>query len=235
MEHCHAVLFAVSQYPLVIALFLGAVVGSLTHCAGMCGPFVLAQIASFSSDTPKIFSRRGLLIPYHLGRLTTYCFLGVIATALASPFIHNPAFQKLAAFLLLLAGLLFIASAFSLVFPKQFSNVSFGFCAMPAWITNALTRLLPQHSLLNGYVLGMILGFLPCGLVYAAIAAVMATGSIMQSFAGMFAFAVGTMPLLMLIGISGKLLLHQKYQWIKPLSALIMVANGMVLFAMANK
>ncbi|MEI7669442.1 MAG: sulfite exporter TauE/SafE family protein, partial [Pseudomonadota bacterium] len=105
----------------------------------------------------------------------------------------------------------------------------------PNWIIQKITLLLPQNSLLNGYLLGIILGFLPCGLVYAAIIAVAATSDILLAFLGMAAFALGTMPVLMIISASGKMLLNKKYSWLKPASAILMAFNGVMLFIMAGK
>ena len=64
------------------ALFLAGLVGSLTHCAGMCGPFVLTQVGAGLETVPAAKMtewtrlRGALLIPYHLGRFTTYVLLG---------------------------------------------------------------------------------------------------------------------------------------------------------------
>lgn len=233
--HCHAA-FA-SGNSLLITLFLGALIGSLTHCSGMCGPFVLAQVSGFAAPSGKDPAKwyRALLLPYHLGRLTTYTLLGVLATSLSLPLLDSPALHLIAPLMLVVAGVIFLLSAFSELLPAKTSWINFSFCAMPAWIRQGIASLLPHHSLFSGYVLGVVLGFLPCGLVYAAILAVAATGNILQAFMGMIAFALGTMPVLMVIGVSGKIMHQRFYIWIKPLSALVMALNSMALFMMAGK
>ena len=58
-----------SNAPLVLALFMAGLVGSAGHCAGMCGPFVLAQVGARTQLNRLAGSA---LLPYHLGRGTTY-------------------------------------------------------------------------------------------------------------------------------------------------------------------
>ncbi len=237
LPHCHVALFNFGNHTLTAALFLGALVGSVSHCAGMCGPFVIAQISGFSAPAGKNAGSwyRVLLLPYHAGRLTTYTLLGVLASALSAPVLHKPAFHIISSMLLVLAGTLFLASAFSQLVPSKYFNFNFNLCGTPTWIMQLIAPLLPSHSLLAGYVLGVLLGFLPCGLVYAAIMAVAATGNILAAAAGMIAFSAGTMPMLMVISLGGKMALKRQYVWLKPAMAILMVVNSMMLFIMAGR
>ena len=65
------------------ALFLAGLAGGATHCAGMCGPFVLAQVAARAdrANTGGALRRLGgaALLPYHAGRLLGYALLGAVA------------------------------------------------------------------------------------------------------------------------------------------------------------
>lgn len=237
LPHCHEMLFNTGDHALAIALFLGALIGSLTHCAGMCGPFVLAQASGFKTPEGKSADKwyRYLLLPYHLGRLTTYTLLGIIVSAFSIPLLKIKALSILSPLLLVLAGILFLASAFSQILPARYSNLTFNLCGTPKWITERVAPLLPSNSLFSGYILGILLGFLPCGLVYAAIMAAATAGNVLESAIAMGAFAIGTMPVLVIISFGGKLLLNRQYSWIKSASAVLMVFNSMVLFAMAGK
>lgn len=237
LPHCHEVFANPHGSTLALTLFLGALVGSLTHCAGMCGPFVMAQASGFKTPEGIKPDRwyRMLLLPYHLGRLSTYTLLGMTASVISVPLLQIPALHILSPLLLVLAATLFLASAFSQILPLTYLRLNFSLCGTPAWIMKRIVPRLPSNSLLSGYILGVLLGFLPCGLVYAAIVAVAATGNILESAFGMLAFAVGTMPTLMVISMSGKLLLNKQYSWIKPASAILMAFNSMVLFVMAGK
>ena len=236
MPHCHALPIA-TAHSLYIALFMAALLGSVSHCIGMCGPFVMAQATGFAVPEGKNPATwyRALLLPYHLGRLTTYTLLGMLATMLATPLLENPHFKIIPSLMLVIAAVIFLISAFSRLFPTRLSAFNLSFCGMPSWISEKIARLLPENSLFSGYLLGIILGFLPCGLVYAAIIAVAATGNIWQAMGAMMLFALGTMPALMLIGVSGKWLHYRINSWIKPLSAILMILNSTMLFIMAGK
>ncbi|HJS32306.1 MAG TPA: sulfite exporter TauE/SafE family protein, partial [Alphaproteobacteria bacterium] len=73
---------------LIAALLVAGLIGGFAHCAGMCGPFVLGQVTAGLSGAPeraeRVFGRMAgaALIPYHLGRLTTYSALGAAAGGL---------------------------------------------------------------------------------------------------------------------------------------------------------
>ena len=75
---------------LLASLFLAGLVGSASHCVGMCGPFVLSQTVARLEAVPAADMREwrrltgAALVPYHLGRATTYGLLGVAAAYVAS-------------------------------------------------------------------------------------------------------------------------------------------------------
>lgn len=241
IAHCQPTLAIPSDttsiYMLMFALFTSALVGSIAHCSSMCGPFVLAQVSGFAvpdKKDPKTWYRH-LLIPYHLGRLTTYVGLGILVTYFMTPLFDFPELRLLAPILLAFAGVLFLASAVS----QMTSFINFGLCSTPQWLMKKVASILPSHHLWSGYILGVLLGFLPCGLVYAAIIAVSATGNVEQAALGMLAFALGTMPMLLAIGVGGNLLLRSMTThaslWVKPLLALLMTINSLVLFVIAIK
>lgn len=229
---CHAIPIG-KDTNLVLALFLGGFGGSITHCTLMCGPFVLAQISTFitTSHEPRRLDLRKLLISYHLGRMTTYIALGMLVSLLTVNILQFPALAIIPPLLLVLAGVLFLASAFSFLLPQ----LAIAFCAAPSWMMTRVGMLFPRHSLLKGYALGIMLGFLPCGLVYAALLAVASTKDPIHAAIGMAAFALGTAPALMAIGHGGYTLLPKRKTWVKAMSAALMIFNGMTLFTLAGK
>jgi uncharacterized protein len=76
---------AVERGTLLTSLFVVGLLGSISHCVGMCGPFVLGQLVARLEATPvaRLHEFRRLtgaaLAPYHLGRITTYGLLGSMA------------------------------------------------------------------------------------------------------------------------------------------------------------
>ena len=78
-----------TAWGIVGALLIAGLAGGAAHCAGMCGPFVLAQTAGRLAAVPvEKFGRLtrlggALLLPYHAGRMVTYAGLGAVGSALA--------------------------------------------------------------------------------------------------------------------------------------------------------
>ncbi|MGE0725999.1 MAG: sulfite exporter TauE/SafE family protein, partial [Alphaproteobacteria bacterium] len=77
-----------SDLALAGTLLVAGLLGGLTHCTTMCGPFVLAQVAAGLEHAGPRYGTLarlsgGALVPYHLGRLTTYVALGALGGALA--------------------------------------------------------------------------------------------------------------------------------------------------------
>ena len=225
MEHCTMNMLAVSGYSLPVGLFLGALAGSITHCIGMCGPFVLAQSSALPPSASHAWLR-ALLIPYHLGRLTTYTLLGVLAAMLIGYLPNYPSLHLIPPFLLMLASMMFLASAFA------DWQLPFGLCKAPQGLLRHVNALIPSHTIAGRYVLGVLLGFLPCGLVYAGIMAASATGNALDAALAMIGFALGTMPALMAMSLGSKFFLRYT-RFTKPIARFLMLASSFWLFVLA--
>jgi sulfite exporter TauE/SafE len=193
---------------LIGALFLAGLAGGAAHCAGMCGPFVLAQTAGRLATVPvERFGRLtrlggALLFPYHLGRATTYAGLGALGAAFAGGLSALPAMGWVRTALLTLAALLMIAAAlkrggFSL------PNPAGALLGRWAQLTGAPLLAAPAGRM-QGYLLGLALGFLPCGFLYGALAAASASGQPLTGAAAMAAFAFGTAPSLLAVALLGE-------------------------------
>ena len=108
--------------------------GGFSHCLGMCGPFVLTQISNNLSRT-KIEDFSGLkklskiaLVPYHLGRITTYSLIGLICNLLRVNLNKNFGIEILSAILMLVACGVFVSffiTQNSLKFKKFFPKIFF--------------------------------------------------------------------------------------------------------------
>ncbi len=210
---------------LLLGLFLAGAAGSTMHCVPMCGGFVLGQVADGMARIPAArlceWRRigRGALLPYHLGRLTTYAGLGAVGgTATA----RLPWFGAASAGLLLLGAALFLAHVMR-VLP--------GFDRAPAGWTRVIARLAGHTS--GGFPLGIVLGFLPCGFLYAALAAAAASGSPPLGALGMLVFGLGTMPALMAVGIAGQAAGRRWQRGIATAAPAVMLLNAALLAALA--
>lgn len=232
--HHHAPLLPPGDGDLIahaIALLLMGLAGSFTHCVAMCGPFVMAQVTAgleiASGRGYGILQRlRGAaLIPYHLGRMTTYTALGA-ASAGVIEFVGSFAgFRALAAIMLVLAALAMIAQAVGRSVPlldRLFSGQA------PMFMPRLARGLLERPTGWRGYALGVALGFLPCGLLYAAVAAASGAGSAMRGALVMAAFALGTTPGLLGVGWAG-LLFGRRWLRVTAMAAPILSLIGTVL------
>lgn len=238
LSHCQAVL--ADHGGLFLTLFLGGLMGSATHCVGMCGPFVVAQTTSLER-APGLFARvRGLaLMPYHLGRMTTYMILGVVAASLSGMVFSVPLQRGIAVVLLTVAGLLFLASAVPslkrLAGPGILPGFLHGYLArFGAALGRFAKPFFSAPTAWHRYALGITLGFLPCGLLAAALMAVAATADPISAAFGMAAFCVGTMPALFLAGAGGRYALDHLPVRFSTLARGVMVFNSLSLFIIAG-
>lgn len=172
--------------------FILGLFGSL-HCAGMCGPLALALPPTGSNAAGFVLGR----LAYNLGRLATYCLLGLLS-GLAGRIILLAGLQRWVSIglgLALLAGLL-TSRRLALSRPAT---------ALVALLKARMSGLLRRRALAALGLLGMLNGFLPCGLVYVACAAAAMAGSAWSGMASMAAFGLGTVPMMLAIGLSGRL------------------------------
>jgi sulfite exporter TauE/SafE len=218
---------------MIAGLFLAGAAGSALHCVPMCGGFVLGQVADRMASLPtgRLCEwrryRAGVLLPYHLGRMTTYAGLGAIAGAGGAALTRIP---FLAAMLLAVSAVLFVAMAVrGLAAWLPALRLPVG---IPARVRSAIAGL-NHRSPAGGYLLGIALGFLPCGFIYAALTAAIASGDPLLGAAGMAAFAAGTAPALMAVGIAGQAAGHRWRAVMASAAPFIMVLNAALLTALA--
>lgn len=223
---------AASPFGLPLSLFLGGLAASALHCVGMCGPFVLGQVIA-GAEAVGAGRRYGewqrlagaALAPYHLGRLVTYSGLGGLAGAATSLFASTEAFGWLAAFLLVLGAALMGLQAFGL---------ALGAAAPQApSIQRLAAPLLASRHPASRFGLGVVLGFLPCGLIYGALGAAAGTGSALQGATAMAAFSLGTVPALVAVGWGGVLLRRRLGHGMRWIAAPLLLLSSMLMLTLA--
>jgi len=172
--------------------FLLGLVGSL-HCAGMCGPLALALPAAGNTMPGYVLGR----VAYNTGRIVTYCLLGIVFGLAGWTFLLA-GLQRWVSIALGVALLLclFASRRLSLSRPVTFAVNQ---------LKSRMSVLLRRRSFAALAVLGLLNGLLPCGLVYVACAGAAATGGTMAGASYMTAFGIGTVPMMLAISLSGKL------------------------------
>lgn len=172
--------------------FALGLVGSL-HCAGMCGPLALALPPAGHTAASYVFGR----VAYNLGRVITYCVLGLIFGLIGKTLLLAGVQRWLSITLggILLVGL-FLSRRLALWQPV---------IALVGQLKSRMAGLLRRRSYDALLVLGLLNGLLPCGLVYVAGAGATATGDLFNGALYMLAFGLGTVPLMLAISLSGRL------------------------------
>ena len=217
------------SYGLPLSLLIAGLVGSVTHCIVMCGPFVVSQVG----DITKI--RDSALIPYHLGRMTTYVIMAIIAHSVFNlVFVYSDLKALIAVPMLLLAGIIFLVSAFpklTTLFPWALSiKIIFPLIH----IQKLSSKLIQNSNILARYGLGMLLGFMPCGLVIAALLASSTAKTLEEAIIAMMAFTIGTIPALILVAIGGSSLKQKYPQFSLRFSQIAKTISALWLFILAG-
>jgi hypothetical protein len=172
-------------------------IGSL-HCIGMCGPIAVALPLGSKSFFDRTFG--GLI--YNLGRTVTYGFMGFLFGLLGKG-IEMAGFQQWASILL---GVIMILSVFfPFLFKDQFGNAGLS-KGITGKIIAKLRAMFGNHSKSNLFIIGLLNGLLPCGLVYVAIAGAINTNDVLAGILFMVAFGLGTIPLMLAFSLAGNLI-----------------------------
>ncbi len=197
-------------------------VGSL-HCVGMCGAIALALPHPGRGWTSFITGR----LAYNLGRILTYSLIGAVFGLIG----RSLALAGIQRWISIGAG---VAILLGLVVSSRHTTPPL--VRAVGWLKNRLGSLLQQRSFSSLLLLGMLNGLLPCGLVYAAAAASLATGNLLSGVEYMAVFGLGTVPLMFGVSLSGKTLLapfRLHLQKLIPVSlalvALLLILRGLSL------
>lgn len=203
------------------------------HCIGMCGPLVVA--------IPGRTQRFSAHLLYHSGRTVTYTIagglMGGIGTGIAGivsksdidPLVVFSAIQVI--FSLIAAGFLF-----------WFGLSRIGLIREPSWMSTASPDRAPgyqkvlhlafvRQKMSGIFLIGILMGMLPCGLSFAAFARALAAACVFHGGLLVFAFSLGTIPGLLLIGTGASGLFRTYRKHLDILSGILMIAMGFSLAA----
>ena len=181
------------------AIITIAFAGSLGHCIGMCGGFIVAYSSTkidASMSKGAQFIRHGA---YNAGRVSSYISLGMVFGALGSLFLITP---ELHGALFILAGALMIITALGMfglssllhALERSFSNFSL--------FKTLFSRLIKNKGIGSFFALGVMNGFFPCGFVFFFAAKAASSASIIDGGLIMAAFGLATVPTLLALGQS---------------------------------
>lgn len=167
------------------------------HCLAMCG----GLSSAFALQLPPHIGRLRLIVLMNLGRLASYTAIGTLAGAFGQFGISLDQTRGLQTALFFAANILLLLLGLYLAGLSDFVRHIEG-AGKPVWrrLNPLLNRLLPIKSTPACFAVGLLWGWLPCGMVYSASLYALGSGSAAQGGFLMLAFALGTLPNLLAFG-----------------------------------
>ena len=165
------------------------------HCVGMCGPIALALPLNRNSLTSKISGA----ILYNVGRMLTYALLGLLFGLVGQSFVIAGYQQALS---IAVGVLILLMVLFSSKISGKFKATALLHSAIGK-LKQKLSSLFKKSSYSSLFLIGVLNGLLPCGLVYLGIAGAIATGNGLQGSLFMAVFGLGTLPAMLTLALLG--------------------------------
>lgn len=180
-----------------LTLFLLGFFGG-THCVGMCG----GLSSAFALQLPPHLNRIGLIVLLNLGRISSYVVIGLLVGLVGQVGISLDDTRAVQNGLYIAANVLLLLLGLYLAGISTAATKIEGI-GKPIWkrLNPLLNKLLPIKSVPACFGVGMLWGWLPCGLVYSASLYALGSGNALHGGLYMLAFALGTLPNLLAMGI----------------------------------
>ena len=214
--------------------FAIGLVGSF-HCVGMCGPIALALPVVFESNVKLFLSR----LLYNLGRVITYAMFGavlglfsnrIVVTyamfgAVLGLFSNRIVVIGLQQYTSIIIGVLIVLYV---VTPRKYKaklSSTKVYSSINNSIKKGFNKVTQNKSTSSFLLIGIINGFLPCGLVYVALAGAINTGGVISGAAFMALFGLGTLPVMFITSVAGKYInvgVRRKINKLVPVFAFIL-------------
>lgn len=176
--------------------FMAGLAGS-GHCLGMCGGIVAALAVAGSNAS--VGQRFRLNLAYHIGRIGTYSLLGLLAGA-ASQMALITILKPQLYWLFALANLMVMVFGLATAFGLRGWSLSLLDGAGWGFMSHVLRRAAAQASFNAFLGAGLVMGLIPCGMVYGVLITAATEGSWLDGGGRMLAFGLGTIPALLAYG-----------------------------------
>lgn len=172
---------------MLISAFILGLLGSF-HCVGMCGPIAFM----LPVDQNNAYKKLSQITVYHFGRLLSYSIIGLVFGLVGEGFYLFGFQQQLS----IAMGILMILVV---IIPQNLFNkynVSRPIYRLISKVKSSLGKALKRKTADTFLTIGFLNGFLPCGLVYMAVFASIASGNSLNGSLYMVVFGTGTIPLM---------------------------------------
>lgn len=205
-----------AEYPLFFSALIAGLLGSVSHCSIMCSPTVAAHMLYAHNNNESQYN----MVFYHLGKITTYIALGV-GSLWVGQLIFSDTLNHLSGIMLIIAGVTFIVSALQ---PKKTHKC----CDSKLQQVFPLINKLKSFSL-QYFTRGMLMGFMPCGMLLSILLMVSTTNNVLYAIFVMLLFGLSTIPALQFSGFTLLFLGKKHPDFSKKFGRIIMVINGFAL------
>ncbi|MCD6432628.1 MAG: sulfite exporter TauE/SafE family protein [Sulfurimonas sp.] len=196
---------AVNIFSIITIAFLG----SFGHCIGMCGGIIIAYSSTKIEDDWGKAKQATAHLLYSIGRVFTYVILGAMFGFLGGVAMFN---NFANGFLLIFAGIFMVLAGLSLSGKIKFLTLIEHSVSGASWYRKLFRELLHTKSLFSFFVLGMLNGLLPCGLVYFFAVTAASTASAFYGALVMLIFGLSTIPALFSLGFFVGLYKNSKFR-----------------------
>jgi len=209
----------------LLSAFIVGLLGGV-HCVGMCGGIVSALSFGLPPDR-----NLPILLAYNAGRISSYALAGALMGALGFYFSGLLPVQLAQRVLLTFAGLFLILMGLYLAgWWNALSRVERAGGLLWRRIEPLGRGLLPVRSVRHALLLGLLWGWLPCGLVYSALVWTVSAGGAVEGAMLMLAFGLGTLPNLLLMGVAAAQLTRWARQpLVRALAGALVIVFGVLL------
>ncbi len=215
---------------ILTAAFLVGLLGG-THCVGMCGGIVAALSAGVSPELQASRERVVLTqLAYNGGRISSYVLAGILFGLLGEIFANFGVLQGiplgriLGGVVMILLGIYLTGWWQSLLFLERAG------ARLWQYIEPLGRRFIPVRSASQAFLLGLVWGWLPCGMVYSVLVLALSSGSVAGGALTMLVFGLGTLPTLMTMGLAfatlGRLV---RRQWVRITAGILVILMGIVI------
>jgi uncharacterized protein len=191
----------------LLSMFLVGLFGSV-HCLGMCGGIVGALTLGLRKTPHQPLVRAApFLFAYNIGRIATYAFVGALAGFFSSQVFRIASPDQVRIVAAVFSG------GFMVALGLYLSGVWPGLSVLERWggglwrrIEPLGRRFLPVDRAWKALLIGLVWGWLPCGMVYAALAWALISGDVARGSSLMVAFGIGTLPAMLAAGAAARYL-----------------------------
>ncbi|HWJ36678.1 MAG TPA: sulfite exporter TauE/SafE family protein [Steroidobacteraceae bacterium] len=221
--HHHALLPVGGDF---VLLFAASLLGS-AHCIGMCGPYVAMCTAQFVPRGSTVAARFFLRLVFNLGRIATYGVIGLIVGAFGQIALAFAARVGLNGMVAIAAGAAAVLFGLSLMGWIRDPARLAAYAGVDRVLRAGRTRLTQASPMVAPLFLGMLQGWLPCALVYAAASRAAVAGSAGMGALTMLIFGLGTLPAVFALTVVPQTVLRRVKA--QRLAGVLLTVLGLVL------